>query len=135
MQLMIDSLKHTAIGSLVLLVICTGCGGKGLKEIRGIVTYDGKPLKQGTITLLPPDGKGPTAAALISDGEYSVAVSLGPKQVKIEGFEVNGMKRYPGSMMMCEDRKQILPERYNLKTELTSDITSGVRTYDFTLQK
>jgi hypothetical protein len=132
---MIDSSKHTAICSVVLLVFCTGCEGNRLKEIRGTVTYDEKPVKQGTITLLPPDGKGPTAAALITDGEYSVAVTLGPKQVKIEGFEVKGMRRYPGSMMMCEDRRQILPERYNTKTELTSDITSGVRTYDFTLQK
>lgn len=132
---MIGSLRHTAICSVVLLVFCTGCGGNGLKEIRGAVTYDGRPVKQGTITLLPPDRKGPTAAAIITDGKYSVAATLGPKQVIIEGFEVKGMRRYPGSMMMCEDRKQILPARYNTKTELTSNITSGVRTYDFTLQK
>ena len=132
---MIDSLERTASCSVVLLVFCIGCGGNRLKEIRGTVAYDGKPVKQGTITLLPPDGKGPTAAAIITDGEYSTKVVLGTKQVKIEAFEVKGMRRYPGSMMMCEDRRQILPERYNTKTELTSDITSGVRTYDFTLQK
>lgn len=106
-----------------------------MEEIRGTVMYDGKPVKQGTITLLPPDGKGPTAAAIITDGGYSTKVALGPKQVKIEGFEVKGTRRYPGSMMMCEDREQILPERYNTKTELSRDITSSVHTYDFTLQR
>jgi hypothetical protein len=132
---MIDHSRPVAICSVALLAFCTGCGGDGFKEIRGTVTYDGKPVKTGTIMLLPPDGRGPTAAAIITDGDYSTKVALGPKQVKIEGFEVKGTRHYPGSMMTCEDREQILPERYNTKTEVSCDVTPGVRTYDFTLKK
>ena len=127
--------RFTAICGAFLLMLFAGCGGNGFKEIRGTVTYDGQPVKTGTITLLPPDGRGPTAAAIITDGEYSTKAAFGPKQVKIEAFVVKGTQRYPGSTLMCDIREQILPERYNSKTELTCDITSGSRTYDFTLQK
>ena len=129
------NVSFAAFCSAFLMVLFAGCGSNGYKEIRGTVTYDGQPVKTGTITLLPPDGKGPTAAAIITDGEYSTKAAFGPKQVKIEAFVIKGTQRYPGSMMMCDIREQILPERYNTKTELTCDITSGVRAYDFTLQK
>ena len=68
-----------------------GCGrSDGLTEISGTVSYDGQPVKKGTITFLPADGKGPTAATLIADGKYSVKVAPGKKLVKIEGYKVIG---------------------------------------------
>ncbi len=127
--------RFLLVCAVALTVFFVGCGGNGLKEISGTITCDGQPLKKGIIMLLPPDGKGPTAAAIITNGTYSTKAAIGPKQVKIEGYEIKGLRRYPRSMLMCEDRKQILSERYNAKTELTRNITSDVRTYDFTLQK
>ena len=116
-----------------------GCGhGDGLVQIGGGVTYDGQPVKNGTISFLPPDGNGPTAAAIIADGKYSVKVAPGQKLVQIEGFKVIGHRHYvpndPTSPLV-DIQEQILPERYNTKSELTCEITAGTHVYDFTLSK
>ena len=73
--------------SLVLLLV-GGCGGSGLVDVRGKVTYDGQPVQRGTIAFFPSDGKGPTTAALITNGRYMLKVPLGRKRVKIEGGKV-----------------------------------------------
>ena len=94
-------------------------------------------MKKGTITFLPADGKGPTAAAPIADGKYSVKVAPDEKLVKIEGYKVD----WPAPLQPLTirewsiDQEQILPARYNTKSELTREITSGDRTCDFALEK
>jgi hypothetical protein len=136
---MIHDLKIAAACGFALLLCLSGCGRRdGLTEISGAVTYDGQPVKKGAISLLPADGQGPTAAAVIADGKYSVKVTPGKKQVKIEGFRVTGQKQYnprdPKSPMV-DVQEQILPERYNAKTELSREIASGAKTVDFALEK
>ncbi|MBU4271497.1 MAG: hypothetical protein KKA28_06500, partial [Planctomycetes bacterium] len=76
--------------ALFLLPLLGGCGGSRLVEIGGAVTYDGQPVQKGTIAFLPSDGNGPTAAAIIAEGKYTVKVAPGPKQVKIEGYKIVG---------------------------------------------
>ena len=55
---------YAATWAFAVLVL-GGCGGDGLVEVCGNVTFDGKPVEQGTISFLPVDGEGPTAGALI----------------------------------------------------------------------
>jgi hypothetical protein len=133
---MIHDLKFAACG-LALLACLAGCGrGGGMAAISGTVSYDGKPLEKGLISFVPIDGKGPTAAAPVTDGKYSVKVAPGKKLVKIEGYKVIGehpFSRYNPRIVI--DQKQILPPRYNTNSELTRDIACGDRTCDFTLEK
>lgn len=136
---MIYDLRVGAACGFILLLCLSGCGRRdGLTEITGAVTYDGQPVQKGTISLLPADGQGPTAAAIIANGKYSVKIAPGTKKVKIEGFKVTGQERYkpndPTSPMV-DIQVQILPERYNAKSELTRDIASGAGTLDFALEK
>ena len=122
-----------------LMLCVAGCGhSDGLVQIGGGVTYDGQPVKSGTISFLPPDGNGPTAAAIIADGKYSVKVAPGKKQVQDRGFQ----GRRPTTL--CPERshqpdgrhpEQILPERYNAKSKLACEITAGTHVYDFTLSR
>lgn len=130
---------RTAGFCFAVLFCLSGCGRRdGLTEINGTVTYDGQPVQKGTISLLPTDGRGPTAAAVITGGKYSVKIAPGPKQIKIQGFKVTGQERYkpndPTSPMV-DIQEQILPERYNAKSDLTRDIASGGGTLDFALEK
>ncbi len=67
-----------AVCGFAWMLCVAGCGhGDGLVQIGGGVTYDGQPVKNGTISFLPPDGNGPTAAAIVADGKYSVKVAPG----------------------------------------------------------
>lgn len=123
---------------LAAYLCLTGCGSRnGLMEISGSVTCDGKPVQNGTVNFLPADGNGPTAGAIVSDGRYSVKLSPGKKQVRIEAFKVVGQRRYrpndPTSPMV-DVQEQILPERYNTKSELSREITYDAYTYDFALE-
>lgn len=135
---MLRNLRYVMSGSLVLMLCSAGCSSDGLVKIDGTVTFRGLPLEKGNITFLPANGDSPTAAAIIENGQYTVRVAPGSKLVKIEGFKVLGKKQlYPGSAdsPMLDDLKQVLPDKYNTKSTLTCDITSGKRCYDFTLEE
>ena len=123
------------LGAIVLLPLA-GCGGHGLKKIHGAVTYRGQPLQKGLITFFPADGDGPTAAAPIINGQYSLPVALGRKQVRIEGFRVIGKRpaspRHPDGQMV-DNEAQIVPERYNAKSELFREISADTSIYEFHL--
>jgi hypothetical protein len=114
-----------------------GCGKQnGLLEVQGAVSYKNQPVQKGTISFLPADGNAPTAAGIITDGRFAVKVAPGKKQVKIESFKVVGRRHLhaedPKSPMI-DVREQLLPDRYNKKTELVREVTSG-GVCDFTLE-
>jgi hypothetical protein len=133
---MIHGLKYAACG-FALMACLTGCGrGGGMAALSGSVSYDGQPVEKGTITFLPADGKGPTAAAPITDGKYSVKVAYGRRVVKIEGFKVLGQHPFSANNpRMVVEQQQIIPPCYNTRSELTRDITPADRVCDFVLEK
>jgi hypothetical protein len=134
---------HSVIQHLIFTACCfavtaclTGCGHGELASLAGTVSYEGRPVEKGTITFLPADGKGPTAAAPITDGKYSVKVVYGRKVVKIEGFKVLGQHPFsPNNPRMVVDQQQIIPPCYNTKSELTREITPADGACDFALEK
>lgn len=127
---------------VAILLVCafawmSGCSGNGLQDIKGQVTVNGVPVKDGSISFLPPDGKGPTARAIIIEGQYSCKVSPGTKRMEINGFKVVGRRRAdPRDMStpIIDVKEEIVPARYNTATTLTCDVKSGKYTYDFELQ-
>lgn len=134
---MSDSLCY-AVYAICVSFCLSGCGSNGsLMEIDGTVAYDGKPIQAGTVTMIPLGGDGPTAAGRIADGKYSMKVLPGKKQVQIEGFKILGRRhlRDNPDAPMVDIQEQIVPACYNTKTELACEITSGVLTYDFALEK
>ncbi len=126
----------TLLCSIAVLLPLGGCGGDGLRKIRGAVTFRGQPLTKGRIEFWPPDGNGPTAAAPIINGKYTVRVLSGRKLVKIEGFKVIGRRpaslRHPDGVMV-DNEEQIVPDRYNAKSGLFREITAAENVYDFHL--
>jgi hypothetical protein len=64
----------------VVLLAVTGCGGKPIHPVQGVVTFDGKPAKSGSIRFVPVGGdeNGPLISALVSiDGKYSLKTARG----------------------------------------------------------
>ncbi len=121
----------------LLLALLGGCGGNGLVEITGTVTYDGQPVQKGTIAFLPSDGKGPTVAAIIAEGKYTAKIFPGAKLVKIEGYKIVGrghvLPENPRSPMV-DITEPVVPARYNEKSELKAEIGPGTRVLDFNLK-
>ena len=66
------------------LILSAGCGGTSKTSVKGKVTYAGKPLAWGMVTLVSADGA--TAAGFIDhDGNYSVdGVPTGPVKIGVD---------------------------------------------------
>lgn len=50
-----------ALASFPILTLLAGCSGSGTVKVDGVVTLDGKPLANATVTFHSADGKGRTA--------------------------------------------------------------------------
>jgi hypothetical protein len=123
-------IRYTAGLVLVALAVAAGGCGKsdGKVPVRGSVSLDGEPLEQGRIELIPSDGKGTTTGAEILDGDFQLRADPGPKTVHITAQKVVGTeKMYPNDPKSPEHDiiEQLIPARYNARTELKCDIKAG----------
>jgi hypothetical protein len=114
---------------------CFGCGA-GNSDVHGKVTFAGKPVNIGTISFLPAEGHGPTNAAKIIDGNYSIRVLRGNYTVQISGFRKVGERHAsigdPNSPMI-DILEPIVPERYNSASTLVREIKPDTVQLDFPL--
>lgn len=101
--------------------------------VEGTVSYDGKPVEEGTISFAPADGQGPTAGGPIQNGKYHLAgesgVAPGKKIVRITAVRKTGRQveagppQPPGTMV--DEVEFYIPDIYNTKSTLTCEITPG----------
>jgi hypothetical protein len=136
---MTTNLRRTAsvvAFGLAALALAGGCGGPPRAQVKGTVTIDGKPLKDGSIEFFPVDGKGQSAGTSIHDGAYQVEASVGEMRVTINGTEVVGKRKAydtPESPMIDVVRNAV-PERYNTHSELKKTLTAGANELNFELK-
>jgi len=126
--------------SLFFAVCCAvvaGCAAKSNRgTVSGNVTLDGAPVKSGTIRFEPVDGRTPTADAAIREGKFNAAVPPGEKRISISAPKVTGQRRVyetPDSPMI-DVVEELLPAKYNVKSELTLLVAAGSQTKDFDLK-
>jgi len=114
--------------------ILAGCGGKVPKNlpelgvVTGVVELDGRPVPD-AIVLFEPKGSGTLASAgTDTSGKYQlmyrpdiVGAALGEHVVRI-------------SKRDGDAGPEILPKKFNDKTELTAKVQPGENTIDFKLQ-
>ncbi|MDR3636556.1 MAG: hypothetical protein P4L84_22325 [Isosphaeraceae bacterium] len=128
------------------LAIAAGCGtsqGHGI-ALTGEIMFNGKPISDGSISLVPIAGtSSPTTGATIKGGSFKIDRRMGPYpgkyKVEIYSFvdsEANAKdkKRLNASLFgqppdkfstdpaLTSGRSNEIPERYNTKTELTTTI-------------
>ncbi len=146
---------------LVILVATAGCGGPvadysmvDLVNGQGVVTLDGKPLAGAVVTFEDPTDETFSYAMTDADGKYVLqfdsemkGVKTGKKVVRISTTrKILGLNSKPGQAPEGEDGTapkgpapngpvgELVPERYNKKSELTADVVQGTTQYDFALQ-
>jgi len=126
---------------LVALVAFSGCSD-GKVVVRGMVAVDGQPIEEGSISLEPADGQGPTTGGLIKEGKYELignaAVTPGDKIVRIVGLRSTGKMVEAGPPApkgtLIPQLEQCVPSHYNDQSRLRADITPGnANTHNFEL--
>jgi hypothetical protein len=123
---------------LIPILILSGCGGG--TQIEGSVTLDGKPVEDGTIAFSLVGGKDATVGGPVKNGKYSLESSRkltpGTYRVEINWLEPTGKKveNKSDKGTEVEERKQLIPMKYNLKSELTTEIKSGSNSANFELK-
>lgn len=131
------------------MTICFGCG-PGLPEtapVHGRVTYQGKPVVEGTIMFYPKNGR-PATASLAPDGAYRLTTfkpndgaTLGYHRVTIEARRITPTIIPPDGDVESVGAygppkvEWLLPEKYSgLKTSsLTAEVKRGDNAIDFNL--
>ena len=121
---------------LLPVVILAGCPEPTVGVVRGTIQVDGVPAKLGAITFIPVDGQSGTAGAAITDGKY-IADDVPPGTHKVQirvPKKVGEQKLYntpdsPVQPIMAE----VLPEKFNSKTELRLDVKLGENEKDYDL--
>jgi hypothetical protein len=126
------------LGLLALGLVLTGCGPKDMGRVSGTVTLDGKPLPDAVIQFQPTNGERPSAAATDSAGRYELMYATTTKGARVgehavtistySEFKVDEEtgNRSPGS-------PELLPAKYNIKSELKKTVEAGNNTIDFEL--
>jgi hypothetical protein len=119
------------IGFLAL----SGCGGGSGAAISGSVSLDGAPLDEATITFVPEDGGQRQAAwAPVVGGKYAIdsssGLGSGKFRVEIRAVRSSGDKANPNEPTLMT-AKDIVPAKYNDKSELTVEIKPGKNSADF----
>ena len=117
-----------------------GCSdGPAYGDVTGEVTLDDAPLREGVVRFVPVDGNTPTASALIENGQFRVPVPAGNHRVEISAPKLprginssEEMKR--GTVDEGAALEELIPQRYNTKSELTAGVKKGANKVRYRLK-
>lgn len=131
---------HTSalFSSILFLATTLGCGDSGLGTVSGTVHMDGQPLSDAVITFYPivedasQGGGGASYGRTNENGEYELqynrstkGAEIGQHKVEITTLVEGGGGDYgPG-------KKETVPNKYNIDTELMVEVISGHNVIDF----
>ena len=132
------SVTSTWLGCLLAVAVLTaGCSkGPPMGQVTGTVTVDGTLAKTGGIGFFPVDGNSVTTGAAIKDGKYTAEVPVGKVKVEIHVTKVVGEKKLydtPDSKVQPMTA-EVLPPKYNDRTELELDVQPGKNQKDYDLK-
>lgn len=122
----------------VLVLLATGCGPKySLGTVSGVVTLDGKPLPQATVTFSRGQGR-MSVGTTDAEGRYQLQYTNSQRGAEPGSHTVRITSQIDhisgeGDLASVEGRKELLPPRYHDKTELTAEVKRGRNTIDFEL--
>lgn len=131
-------MRNLVFAMSAVLFVCGGCGDVEPvgNSVSGTVTFQGKPLDQGSIEFAPAASQDTMTGAPITNGQYSVSaengLKPGPYQVRITSSTGGqaSTDAMPGEV--TEVPKQRIPSQFNSQTTLKADVTeSGENRFDF----
>src|SRR5882672_9429946 len=101
------TMKNTFALTTLIVALASGCGD-GKHNVSGLVTLDGKPVKNGSVSLEAADGSAGVFSGGIHDGKYELRARSGSKKVRITAYRSTGDQSNPTSAW-----ENYIPARYN----------------------
>jgi hypothetical protein len=136
-------MKHRQLAWAVVLwsslpVLLTACNPEKVPKlgaVTGTVTMDGQPVADAAVTFDGANpGEPPSLGQTDSSGKYELYYSRGHKGATI-GEHVIRISTYGGSTADdAEPRKETIPARYNVKSELKAEVKRGANNHNFDLK-
>jgi hypothetical protein len=140
------------LAALPLLLAAAGCGAEGdqrpREPVSGTVTFEGKPLDNGTIEFQPSSAAEAVAAGgTVAQGRFAIPKDAGPVPGKYrvaiyDQANTATTGSAEGGGPVAATRKSLaelrgaIPPRYNSATELTADVKAGgPNRFSFELKK
>jgi hypothetical protein len=125
-----------ATAAALCALLLTGCGGPGnVGGVEGVVTLDGKPLPNAMVQFQPENGR-PSVGTTDADGRYvlqytadATGAALGRHTVRIS----TGGKRMNAETGEIKVYPELVPAKYNTRTELTVEVKPGGNELNFEL--
>ncbi len=114
----------------------TGCSKSEVQPVAvsGTVNLDGKPLDDGSITLIG-EGGVPPEILPVKNGKFEGQAKPGKKRVEISAFRP-GKKTKMGDEWIEGGPENYLPPRFNTESKLTAEVTaSGLNPNKFDVTK
>ena len=124
---------------VVLAACCSGCNSEklpGLGTVTGTVTMDGKPVADAMISFeSTTPGKSAALGKTDANGNYELYYSRGNKGAPV-GENVVKITTFgeTGDEDNRQIRKETVPTKYNVKSELKADVKRGANKIDFKLE-
>lgn len=127
---------------ITILALVAGCSSEPSRvPLTGSVQYGGKPVPTGVVRLIAKDEKGVNSNASIKDGKYEFTAKDGPQVGKYQ-VQITWPKKTGRKINETEDQEYVqeevieqIPSKYNIKSELTLDVTPAMKSFDFDLKK
>ena len=134
-------MRQSVLCLMILLLLMAGCGHRPLERaaVAGSVTFDGRPLEQGSILFVPVEGvQGIAAGGRIEHGQYRLSATDGPMagrhRVEIRAVHKTGKMVKESTVLRMETVPEIvelIPPRYNSASTLQATIQPGDNSIDF----
>ena len=115
----------------VCVAVIAGCGGPPLGEVTGVVTIDGEPAQDVTVTFSPDDGP-QSFGRTDEQGNYELHYAAGNPGAVIGSHKIS-IETYRIAQGGVEIPER-LPAKYHRETELTREVKSGKQQFDFELE-
>lgn len=145
--------SYSTITMTAIIMIClglAGCSGQNgdrpdLGLVEGTITFEGKALPGAAVTFHPASGR-PAMGKTNDQGHYTLnyirdtpGTKVGFNKVEIatvsEGADEMASEGDNADQSKPKANVEILPARYNTKTELEVEVKKGKNTFDFALTK
>jgi hypothetical protein len=122
----------------LIVAIVSGCGSDEppTGTVSGEVTLDGAPLPAGNIQFRPMAGDVGTGGTEIKDGKFEAVVPVGKMRVEITANKVVGKRKAYDSpeSPVVDVVEELIPQRYNVTSELSTDVKEGGQTVRYDLK-
>jgi hypothetical protein len=111
-------------------------GGPTMGSVHGRVTLNGRPVAVGSITFTPVNRDAPTAAGLIEGGAYTAKVPATRHRVVISSPQSIARGEGGADPLTGEEVevREVIPARYNTKSDLTLEVVPGEAEVNFYLK-